>query len=69
VVPALQVQVKLPGVLVQTASAWQSWVPAVHSSMSVQGSPPNPASHVQSKLPGVLLQVALAWQSWVPACQ
>jgi hypothetical protein len=62
--PALQAHVKIPGVSVQVASAWQLLpLPSpLHSSSFVQitPSPLYPALHAHVKLPSVSVQVASA---------
>ncbi|KYF89431.1 hypothetical protein BE17_29190 [Sorangium cellulosum] len=66
--PALQAQVKEPGVSVHAAFASQSSVPRAHSSTSVQvtPSPSYPALQAQVKEPGVLVHAAFASQLSVP---
>ena len=62
----MQAHVKLPGVLVQVASAWQLSVARVHSLSSVQSTPlpVKPVLQAQEKLPSVFVQRASAWQLW-----
>src|SRR5512142_635080 len=58
--PALHTQMRLPGVLVQVASALQPPLLVAHSLTSVQTNPlpSQPALQVQRKLPGRFSQVA-----------